>query len=64
MGSFQLRPNGDGVVIASELDLSKLPACTAQHPVSATTGLPDIAPEEVRIKAALHQLYAAAPPVE
>lgn len=64
MGSYQIRPRGDGTVAALEIDLSHLPSCNAQLPISKTTGLPDISPEEIRAKAALHELYAAAPPVE
>ncbi len=64
MGSFQLRPGGDGTVVAWELDLTRLPACNAHYPTSLATGLPDVNPAEIRAKAALHALYAAAPPVE
>lgn len=64
MGSFQLRPRRDGTVAAFELDLSRLPPCNAQLPISNSTGLPDIIPAEIRAKAALHGQYAASPPVE
>lgn len=64
MGSYQIRPRGDGTVAAYELDLSRLPACNAQMPVSDAVSSPEIVSAEIRAKAALHQLYAAADPVE
>ncbi|MCC5789965.1 MAG: hypothetical protein JJT75_10035 [Opitutales bacterium] len=64
MGYFQLRPQGDGTVAALELDLSRLPPCTAEQLMPPTKGTRAASVADIRAKAALHQFYAASSGVE
>lgn len=68
MGFFQLRPLAEGVVVAYELDLARLPPCESAHkPVEAVIPARADTVEfaEMRAKAAIHRQFAAASaPVE